>query len=88
MIRTSILLSEPLHQRLLWASKAEGRKFSAYIRELLDQAVAKREKKQLDKMYAAMEELMGIGTSGDPTVSESIDEILYGEHGAWRGSED
>ncbi|MAT96397.1 MAG: hypothetical protein CL608_04570 [Anaerolineaceae bacterium] len=56
------------------------------IRELLDKALARRESKRVKHMYTVLKELDGMGGPGDKNASTTIDEVLYGEKGAWRGS--
>ena len=43
--------------------------------------------KKIKKQYEALDKLKGAasGRNDDPMLSQSIDEILYGENGAWRG---
>ncbi len=42
---------------------------------------------ELDYIYKELWELRGIGGKGGKDASATIDEVLYGEHGAWRRSE-
>ncbi len=41
---------------------------------------------QLKKMYTVLDEMNGIGGKGIVDASTTIDEVLYGENGAWRGT--
>jgi hypothetical protein len=38
-------------------------------------------------MYEVLNQLEGIGPKGVTDASTTIDEVLYGEKGVWRGSE-
>lgn len=42
---------------------------------------------QLDALYAATRQVKGICKTPVSNASETIDELLYGENGAWRGSD-
>lgn len=86
MIRTTLLLPETLHQRLLLAARNEDTSVSRLVRNLLDTALARREKKRIDHMYNILKKLDGIGEKDITDASETIDEVLYGQKGAWRGS--
>ena len=81
------MLPDPLYQRLIIAAKQESVSVSRLMRELLDKALAKREKKRLRHMYTVLKELDGAGGSKIKNASTTIDEVLYGKKGAWRGSE-
>ncbi len=87
-IRASFVLPAALHQRLLIASKQENKNLSEVVREILDRELAKREQSRLDQVYQGIREMSGIGDPGITDASTTIDEVLYGENGAWRGSSD
>jgi len=42
---------------------------------------------ELDALYAATRQVKGICKTPVNDASETIDEVLYGENGAWRGSD-
>jgi len=42
----------------------------------------------LKRMYDDLAELEGVGDPGITDASTTIDETLYGEHGAWRGQDE
>lgn len=86
MTRTSFILPDTLYQRLMIVAKQDGKSVSALMRELLDKALAKREEKRIKHMYSVLKELDGIGGNEITDASTTIDEVLYGEKGAWRGS--
>ena len=86
MIRTSLLLPDTLYQRLLIAAKQEGNSVSYLVRDLLNRALAKQEKKRISHMYDVLKEIEGVGEKNITDASETIDEVLYGKKGAWRGS--
>jgi predicted DNA-binding protein len=86
MIRTSVYLPEDLHQRLLIASKRRGKSFSILVRELVEQSLQGKEKADLARIYDAWDKVQGVGKDDITDASTTIDEILYGDSGAWRGS--
>lgn len=85
-MRTTIYLSETLHQRLQIASKRRNQSVSQLAQDLLDRALADEEKVRLDKMYTALEGLEGFIKTPVKDASTTIDEVLYGKHGIWRGT--
>jgi hypothetical protein len=87
MLRRSIYLAPTLNYRIESASKAEGKSVSAYIAEVMDKVLATREQSKLKQVYQGLQQLKGIGSRGDTDASLTINETLYGEQGAWRGSE-
>lgn len=84
-IRTSFVLPAALHQRLLMISRWENKNLSEVVREILDRELARLEQDKLDQMYRALKALDGIGDPSITDASTTIDEVLYGENGAWRG---
>jgi len=42
---------------------------------------------RISRVYEGLRELDGVGEHGITDASETIDEVLYGENGAWRGSD-
>ena len=86
MIRTSLLLPDTLHQRLLLAAKQERTSVTQLVRNLLDTALARQEKRRIGHMYDVLKKLEGIGEKDVTDASETIDEMLYGKKGAWQGS--
>jgi hypothetical protein len=88
MTRTSLYLPDTLHQRLMIAAKREGEPLSRLVRHLLNQALAKQEAGKLKQMYTTLKELDGIGGAEITDASTTIDEVLYGEHGAWKGRDE
>ncbi len=86
MIRTSWMLPDSLHQRLLIVSRSEGKTVSEVGRELLDKALARREVQRNKQVYTVLKELDGKGEHGVTDASSTIDDLLFGNNGAWRGS--
>ena len=42
---------------------------------------------QISRIYEGLRELEGIGDKSVTDASDTIDEVLYGENGAWKGSD-
>ncbi len=85
MIRTSIALPEPLYHHLTITAKAEKTSVAALVRELLSKTLIAREEKQLDRVYRGLEQLQGIGSQDITDASTTINDLLYGHQGGWRG---
>ena len=88
MIRTSLFLPEQLHQRLVFVARQEQMNLSELVRELLDRALAREEKTKPRQMYQVLKELDGKGEPEITDASTTIDAVLYGEAGAWKGSDE
>ena len=86
-MRTTIYLPHSLHQRLRMVSKRKKKSVSDLVRDAVDKALAEEEEAQLDRIYAAMEKMKGIVKDPVTNASATIDDVLYSEKGAWRGSE-
>jgi plasmid stability protein len=87
MGRTTLVLPEPLHQKLRLTAQSEGTSLTKLVRELLAQSLARRENGQLQALYQGLKELEGAGKRGISDASTTIDEMLYGQKGVWRGDE-
>ena len=86
MLRTSLYLPHSLHYRLQVVSETKKTSISNLIRTAVKKLLEKEERTKLDELYAAMEEAKGFCKDNVTDTSKTIDEILYGENGAWRGS--
>jgi plasmid stability protein len=85
MIRTSLYLPESLHQYLLVMARRQGRSVSELARDLFRRALAQSGPGDVLETYAALDRLEGIGDTDTIDASTMVDEVLYGEHGAWQG---
>jgi predicted DNA-binding protein len=85
MMRTSITLPAQLHQRIVLTAKAEGKNMVQMIRELVEESLVKKEKDHIAHSYQALDKLVGIFKDDNTNLASSIDEVLYGENGAWKG---
>lgn len=84
MIRTTLYLPEDLHGRLKVASQTRNTSVSQLAQSLLETGLKPIEAEQTRSMYAALNQLKGIGQAPTADVAATIDETLYGEQGAWR----
>jgi hypothetical protein len=86
--RTTFILPTQLHQRLFLAAKEENKTVSDLVREVLAQFLTFQEQHRIKRMYEALEKVRGIGPREISDASTTIDETLYGEHGAWRPAQE
>ncbi len=84
---TTVSIPEPLQQRLQIASKRRQVSASRLAQQIIDEALIREESEQLERMYRAWDHVKGIGKKGITDLSQNVDDILYGEQGAWRGRE-
>jgi phage terminase large subunit-like protein len=85
MVRASFYLPDTLHQRLYLASKQMKKSVSQLAQELLDKALVIQEEAHTRRMYQELRKLHGIGPKGITDASTTLNEVLYGENGAWKG---
>ena len=84
---TTVSLSESVQSRLKLVSKQKKVSVTKLVEKLLSEALEKEEQGRLDEMYNATEKLIGSFTSNEPNLSSNIDKIMYGEKGAWQGTD-
>lgn len=85
MVRTTITLPDTSYEKLKVMAQKKQITISKYVKELIFNGLDKDFVEQRGRMYESLERLKGIA-SGDPNLSSHIDEVLYGENGAWRGT--
>lgn len=83
--RTTFSLPTTLFQRLQLTAKQKNISVSELASGLLDMALASQEQRQIKRTYEVLKKMRGMGGEGDAAASASIDAVLYGEKGAWRG---
>jgi hypothetical protein len=67
-------------------SETKSTSVSALIRNAIEKLLDREEQAKLDELYAAMENAKAICKDNVTDASTTIDEVLYGENGVWRGS--
>ncbi len=87
--RLTVSLPKTLYQQIVLTSKSEDKSMSKFVADELNRILEEKSKAQLKKQYEALDKLRGSASGGsdDPMLSQSIDKILYGENGAWRGEQ-
>lgn len=87
LARTTINMKPALLTRLRLYARRHNRTLSELIEEGVTQVLTKNQPKELAAMYKGLKTLKGAaGDNVNPRYrGQSIDEILYGEDGAWRG---
>lgn len=66
----------------------ENRTISELLRHILDVALSQDDPLRVRRVYSGLWKIHGKGTPEMTDVSSTIDEILYGENGAWKGDRD
>ncbi len=88
MTRISITLPTTLNQTLQHEARQRETSVSDLIRTMLSKYFATAKVLQQDRSFSALQQMARGAVSGGERLSESVDEVLYGEHGAWRGQPD
>lgn len=86
LIPTTVRLHPALLHRLKAFSEERGKTLSEIIELSVSRLIEQQEKDRLKQMYKGLFELAGMCKEPITDASSSIDEILYGENGAWKGS--
>ncbi len=88
-IRTTLTMRPALFERLKQFARDQDTPISHVVEKSVSQLIEQHEQARLDKMYQGLFELSGMVKDPELVdVSGNIDEILYGENGAWRGDHD
>lgn len=80
-------MATTLHQQLVIESRQRGTSVSGLVSSIIEQSLTKQQRGKVGKMYRTLKELDGAGGAGGADASSTIDELLYGEKGAWRGKD-
>ncbi len=84
-IKTTVTFSPAFLQRLKSVAQERRSSMSRLIEDELSEILRERENRKLSKMYAAIKKWQGSGSPGITDASQTIDQTLYGENGAWKG---
>jgi predicted transcriptional regulator len=87
-VRTTFTIRPSLLERLKIFTRETNRPMSTVVEEGISTVLKRYEEKRLTKMYQGLSELVGVSNVPITDASSNIDEILYGENGAWRGDHD
>ena len=86
--RTSITMKSNLLERLRLFADRHNRTVSDVVEQGVTQVIHQVREADTEDMYQELFKLKGIVKESDPKYKDkSVNEILYGENGAWRGSE-
>lgn len=86
--RTTITIKPGLLARLRLFANHHNRTVSEVVEQGIIQVLSEAEKTETDTLYQELFKLKGIAKTADPKYKDkTVDEILYGDDGAWRGSE-
>jgi hypothetical protein len=84
--RATFTIQPGLLERLRLFAKEQNRPISAVVEEGIQKIIGEHEARRLDRMYEGLKKLEGAGDPSITDASTTIDEVLYGEHGAWKGT--
>jgi hypothetical protein len=87
MIRTTLMLPVGLHQQLLITARQNNSSLSRLVRELISDTLKTLNKTKVKHTYRALNQLDGLGGEGTPDASTTVDDLLYGDDGAWKGKD-
>jgi hypothetical protein len=85
MTRISLCLPKYLYQRLLVAARCQEKSILHFVRVLIAKTLAADEDQRREGVFQAGDKSEGIGKNPISDASTTIDDVLYGENGAWKG---
>ena len=88
MIRTSINLPAQLHHQLQFVAKGQNQTMSDVVRIILERGLAQQKDARMKQVYASLESVKGIGKDNVSHVSTTMNTLLYGPDGAWKGRDE
>lgn len=88
MIRTSINLPVQLHHQLQFVAKGQNQTMSDVVRIILERGLAQQKDARMKQVYASLENVKGIGQDDVTQVATTMNQLLYGPDGAWKGRDE
>lgn len=85
LARTSITLPQVLLQRLRDFAHRRGETISKIVEDGVKHMIEKDQALQVRQLHQTLKEMDGAGGAGIADASTTIDELLYGDQGAWKG---
>jgi len=86
--RTSITIKSTLLERLRLFANQHNRTVSEVVEQGVSLVMRQTKAANTEDMYKELFKLKGVVGKSDPKYKDkSVDEILYGEDGVWRGSD-
>jgi Arc/MetJ-type ribon-helix-helix transcriptional regulator len=88
MLRTTVNLPDALHHHLYFLARGRQTTVSDVVRQLVEKALKEERAEHIRRSYEALNAIKGIIKGGREDISGHIDDILYGEQGAWKGRDE
>jgi hypothetical protein len=85
MLRTTINLPFAVHHQLQLLARRRRTTVSDLVRVFIEKGLEAQKSERLDDSLKALKAIQGIAKGGKEDLSGHIDDLLYGEHGAWQG---
>jgi hypothetical protein len=67
-------------------AQAADKKFSEVVRQLVETALEAEKRTRRKQLVEALKQLDGMVTEDIPDASTTINDVLYGDNGAWKGA--
>ena len=83
--KTTLSFTSSFRERLKMLSEEHNKSMSQFVEDELEKVLKEKERGKLKHMYSVLREMRGSGSHGITDASSTIDETLYGDHGAWKG---
>lgn len=88
MIRTTINLPVQLHHELQFVAKGQNATLSHFVRKILEREMAHQKERRMKVVYQSLQSVKGIDKDKRTDVSMTINDLLYGPDGAWKGQDE
>lgn len=87
-IRTTITLHPSVLQRFKEFAAREGKTLSEIVEDSVKRVIQKDQQLRLRQIYDTLKELDGAGGGVITYASTTINDVSYGEQGAWKGHDE
>ena len=84
-VPTTILFRPGVFKRLKLLSQEQNKPISEIVNTAVRGALEIGDQPRLERMYKGLFTLVGTGKKGVSDASSTIDDVLFGEAGAWKG---
>jgi len=84
--KTTLTFTPSFQELLKRVSEELNTSMSQFVEDELGKVLKEKEQSKLKHMYSVLRKVRGSGNPGITDASSTIDETLYGENGAWKGT--
>lgn len=88
MIRTTINLPVQLHHELQFVARGQKATLAHLVRRILEREMAHQKERRMKGVYQSLQSVKGIDSNDRTDIATTINDLLYGPDGAWKGQDE